>query len=428
MQLGCWRCHDPIHDPQISLLTPSFFSSSHVIANCTPAPPAFTKRTLLFLQTVQFQSSLPLRYQHQNPAQNSLSYTATTETIASQRPPAHPRLSYSAPATMPLCHIVTIAPPTLLLATLAILVILSQKLSLTVRRSPRDVSAVHLSSASVAQEVPADVRGGTNLVYWTPHKTGSTSMRWWLKDVAREIGAELIGMRFLYPYSRTMDHEQRANFLLDGTTCAFVMGHIRVPSFLKRFDERRLGAVVTTTRATFPTLASKFFHRTDGELSVRALRAFAFIRSTRASTWFYHWHDSNPCEPLEYYDGLKDCRLDGGAVEERARGIAERIDCVVDTDDPEEDVRALCRQMGLSSSNCPRYADRNVAQGRSLYDDLYNISHVRQALGNNFYVTDVLRSQLMMKRCRFFASGNLSSTLGPARWPTVSCKSQTISN
>lgn len=305
-----------------------------------------------------------------------------------------------------------------------------EEVSFTYRRGAREPSASQERpvSANVARGVSVGARGGPNLVYWKPHKTRSSSMRAWMNIVSEKVGTEMIGLDVYYPYSPFIDHERRANFLRDGVSCAFVTGHIRIPRFSERFDERRMGAVVTTTRDALNTLASKFFHRTDGVLSPRALRSLRTVRSTPARRWFYYWHDSNPCEPLEYYDGLKDCRLDGGDVEKRAREIADRMDCVVDTDDPDDDIRALCSQMGVSKKECPGFPERKVAKGRSLYDDLYDISHVKQVLKNNFYVTDVLRKQLMPRRCRFLASGNLTSSLGPARWPTVSCLSQTKSN
>lgn len=332
---------------------------------------------------------------------------------------------------LPLARKVDFAARSVQLATLIVVLIFLEQASFTYRnrsthgQPPR----LHRSSASVATAIGrqgvAQRQRGSNLVYWTPHKTGSTSMRTWLKTVAAALGADVSGAVIHYPYLKIGDHEERLQYVSNNVSCTLVMGHIRVPAFSERYDERRLGAVITTTRHAFNTLASKFFHRTDDSLTDDALRSLATTRSARARRWFYYWHDSNACEALEYYDGVRDCRLDGDDVEDRARRIAERIDCAVDMDDAEEDADALCAQLGLLEGTCPRFPTRNTERGESRYRQLYRLAHVTQVMQNNLYVADVLRRHLMAKRCRFLASGNLTSReFGAPRWPSVACKNR----
>lgn len=265
-------------------------------------------------------------------------------------------------------------------------------------------------------------RHSSNLVYWTPHKTGSTSMRWWLKLVAQKLGIRDVGGSIYYPFSNISDHELRLNLFSPNRTCNIVMGHIRAPPIAQRHDERKLGAVITTTRLAFNTLASKYFHRTAEKLTPTTLKSFQVIGNQVSRRWFLYWHDSNPCEPLQYYDGLDDCILDEPHIAYRVRQIVNRIDCSVDMDDPDLDIQAICQQLQISANNCPEFPERNTREGRSLYDDLHDLPHIRKSLDNNMYVTNMLRKSLMMKRCRFLHYGNLTPPgYEKPVWPSATC-------
>lgn len=316
----------------------------------------------------------------------------------------------------------------LTIPALITVVILVEEVSFTYRkRNYQPSEHTHTTPPSSSHPAPRTARlarDGSNLVYWTPHKTGSTSMRSWIRKVAATVGANMTGKGVYYPYSDFLDHAERLSASQNGAGCAFVIGHIRVPPFSERHDERKLGAVITTTRRSFNTLASKFFHRTADRLTEKSLKDFKSSSSRASRRWFFYWHDSNACEPLQYYDGLDRCELNDAALTERARSIADRIDCTVDMDDPDPDVAVLCEQLRVSNNDCPRFPERNTKPGRSLYDSLYDFPHIKAIIADNVRVTDVLRDQLMMKRCRFFPNGNLTSGGYDApRWPSLGCSS-----
>lgn len=269
------------------------------------------------------------------------------------------------------------------------------------------------------------VREGHNLVYWTPHKTGSTSMRNWLKHVAETLQLH-ISITHKYPNKPFEDHRQRYD-RLKLKKCAFLAGHIRVRSVHLRNNELHLGAVITTIRDPFAMLMSKYFHRTRGRLTTGTLQHFADPGSHLSRLWFFYWNDVDPCEQLRYYDGEEGCELDQRdgvmtAIEKRARAIADRIDCVVDTDDPAHDLDSLCRQMSLGESECPQMPVLNVKKGNTLYDKILTFPHIKAVMMRTANVTIALRNALMKRRCRFLDDGSLTTPgAEPPQWPFKGC-------
>lgn len=269
------------------------------------------------------------------------------------------------------------------------------------------------------------VREGHNLVYWTPHKTGSTSMRNWLANVAERLQID-ISITHKYPNKPFEDYRQRYDHL-KLKTCTFLAGHIRVRASHLRNNELRLGAVITTIRDPFALLMSKYFHRTRFILTNGALQHFADPGSRLSRLWFFYWNDLDPCEQLRYYDGEQGCELDQRdgvmtAIEKRARAIAERIDCVVDTDDPAHDLDSLCRQMSLGESECPQIPVLNVKKGNTLYDKMLTFPHIKAVMMRTANVTISLRSALMKRRCRFLDDGSLTTPgAEPPQWPFKGC-------
>lgn len=295
--------------------------------------------------------------------------------------------------------------------------------------------SVRMLSSASKLHLPPSERVASNLIYWKPHKTGSTSLRSWLITVADTLQLPLHKTDH-YPNSDISDHYDRLRSLnthKDGR-CSIFAGHVRVPEVSSRVDERderSLGAVVTTTRNALNTLASKYFHRTGRDLSRPDLEWFKKTKSQQSRLWFFHWNDHDPCEVLRYYDGLNGCDLEQKSLEQRTLGIAKRIDCVVDTDDPDEDLWALCRVMGIEDrEKCPEYPNRRAKDYRTLYDDLFAIPHIREVVKSSLRVTETLRDQFLKRRCRFLQLGDVGEgtlkedvKLGaPPRWPYHGCE------
>lgn len=257
------------------------------------------------------------------------------------------------------------------------------------------------------------------LVYWTPHKTGSTSMRFWLKSIRKLLSLPSTGSSKYYPFSNYTDHYSRLQ-QFPSLNCGILMGHIRISKLELRHDELLLGTVITTTRSPENTLASKFFHRTPASLN--SLKPYYSNLSTLSRHWFFFWHDSDPCEPLQYYDGLRECSLHHSYLRNRITNIASRIDCVVDMDDPIADLQQICFSVGIHAQECPTFPERNVKEGRNYYEDLFQIPHIYRAAEENLNVSKMLWNHLMTRRCRFLSTGNLTlSQYSPPRWPSKNC-------
>lgn len=174
-----------------------------------------------------------------------------------------------------------------------------------------------------------------------------------------------------------------------------------------------MGSVITTTRDAQRTLASKYFHRT--KRSLRAdVQSLANEKSSAARLWFFHWHDYDPCEQLRYYDGIPGCNL--ADIPSRAADIAARMDCVVDTDDPEPDLKVLCAEMRIEE--CPPFPRKNV-KGDG-YEMLFDAEHVGEALRRVLWVTKLLRKELRGRLCRDFDGVGIKG-FGRARFPYKGC-------
>lgn len=269
------------------------------------------------------------------------------------------------------------------------------------------------------------VRTAFHLIYWTPHKTGSMSMRQWLRDISRQLHVALRpGQR--YPNANFTDWSELAGFIARRPgTCSVVTGHIRIRDSRLRPDERALGAVITTFRRPLDALASKYFHRTTVKLG-RDISQWADINSLTARLWFLYWNDHDPCEQLRYYDGQDGCDL--ATVPQRVADIARRIDCAIDMDDPGEDLSALCSVMKLP--HCKEFPFVNSRSGGSAYDDIYSISHVRKAVERVARVSAILRDAFIERRCRFLkVEGKLhTDDAEPPKWPYPGCNNGTTSS
>lgn len=242
-------------------------------------------------------------------------------------------------------------------------------------------------------------------------------MRVWLKEVSQQLGSKFTAGGY-YPNRRFEDHHARARRM---GNCSLITGHIRVPSVSKRRNELELGAVVTSVRDPYKLLASKFFHRTRNSLKESDLELYRDQSSKESRIWFFHWNDYDPCEQLRYYDGEDGCDMSG--LPRRIKAIVNRIDCVVDIDDPIPDIKALCNVMKLDDSTCPSFPQANQQSHRSLYDDLLAIEHVRRVVERVARVTQMMRDQLLNRRCRFLGTPNLPSLprMHPPQWPYLGC-------
>lgn len=269
-------------------------------------------------------------------------------------------------------------------------------------------------------------RDGFNLVYWTPHKTGSTSMRLWLSDVAKELELK-IGLAHKYPNKLHEDHHARAKRMGLLNRCGFIAGHIRVTPVRSRNNELRLGAVVTTVREPYLLLASKYFHRTRTRLDQKALAQFHDPSSQTSRKWFFYFNDLDPCEQLRYYDGLEGCVY--SKLDDRVRRIADRIDCVVNTDDSKADLVAICNKVGLNSSangggECPRMTIANRKRDLKRYKELMKIPHIVKVMERTVYVTQKLTNALLKRSCRFFDDPDIkleTPGMQPPNWPFKGC-------
>lgn len=148
------------------------------------------------------------------------------------------------------------------------------------------------------------------------------------------------------------------------------------------------------------------------------------LKHTSAEEFFFHFNDYDACEPYRYYDGIEGCDLREEVLRMRAGRIAERIDCVIDSDDSGDDIDALCSMMGLEGNMCPVYEQSNVRAGGE-YGEILKFKHVREILERVSKPYEYLREALMERRCRFMKDGELESVLGfeKANWPQPGCRS-----
>lgn len=205
-----------------------------------------------------------------------------------------------------------------------------------------------------------------------------------------------------------------------GRNCSIIAGHIRMKNVADRRHEGELGAVLTTTRDTKDTLVSRYFHTRMKNISAE-LEDLKDPDNERSFIWFFHFNDYDPCEPFRYYDGIEGCDLT--SLKERAAAIANRIDCVVDTDDPEKDYAALCKLMRLPRSRCPETPTKNVRAAKE-YADLFQYRHLTEIMERVSRVYDVLRDALLERRCRFLVDGTGRTMPGfeEPRWPGAGCR------
>lgn len=362
----------------------------------------------------------PFLYHHYN------STTATDRHPSSKQP----RSSSSSP-------IAASSSRLLLLILLTLFLLLC---TTTLIRTPLSILLLHLrhhhhhqSSIYYNPPSPPITRSARVLFYWKPHKTGSTSVRSWLLSVAKILNVTLYKTPY-YPYSEVRSHVEHLRYLAlknpkrkkddrlqqQGMPhCAILAGHIRVPSVLSstkenekeeliRPDERMLGSILTSTRRSFDTLASKFFHRTGTNMT----SPHQFLSTTTSSSssslsllqhWRFHWHAVSPCEPLAYYDGIYDynCNLSFAAIHSRAHAIAQRVDCVIDTNDFLPDLLALCAVMHIPQGKCPRFGQRRIKHYSMFYDRIKKVKEVMWSVRWHVYVMDVLRFYLRQRRCRY---------------------------
>lgn len=230
--------------------------------------------------------------------------------------------------------------------------------------------------------------------YWTPHKTSSSSLRGFFKRLATIKSFEAINFNCYYPYcSRSYLDEA-----LSGAPQKIYYGHHHVKNFNSTLTPNMIPPnilSVSSIRLPLDVMTSKYFHRTSHELEDPSI--FKDIRGAAARQWYFHWHDYNLCEPLEYYDGDRNCDLH--SLDERIERISEVVDCVIDADDSRPDVEAICKKFDVKE--CPGEINANV-HGASLYGDLHKIEHILEVLVNASGPTEMLYNRLKQKRCRTF--------------------------
>lgn len=266
-------------------------------------------------------------------------------------------------------------------------------------------------------------REGHNLVYWTPHKTGSTSMRYWLKSVADILELKL-HIHHRYPNNHYEDFHSRAK-RMGLESCDFLAGHIRITPQRSRENELKLGAVISTIRDPYALLASKYFHRTRKKMTTGNLKKYKDPKSQLSRLWFFYWNDYDPCEQLRYYDGLYGCDL--LTLSTRIRKISERIDCIVDTDDSQPDLKSLCHVMGLPDDQCPEMPNENIGSHRTVFNIFIRIPHIRQVMQLTVNITTELRNAFLQKSCRHLNEQDhglrflKTPGMEPPKWPYKGC-------
>lgn len=234
----------------------------------------------------------------------------------------------------------------------------------------------------------------SSIWYWTPHKTSSSSLRGFLKRVAPQIDYDLYNVRETYVYGM----KDCLKSTLSGTPRRIYIGHCHIKNTnggihapMIPMDTLSLSSI----RNPFDVMTSKYFHRTAEELVDP--KVFADIRSPESRYWYFQWHDYNRCEPLEYYDGDMNCDLNN--LEERIEKISEVVDCVIDADDADPDLHAICEKFKVP--RCPRQIQANV-HGAPLYSEIHQYWHIREILANASGPTMMLYNRLKEKRCRTF--------------------------
>lgn len=239
-------------------------------------------------------------------------------------------------------------------------------------------------------------------------------MRQWLRDVGEAHQIPVSISDIYYPFSEFTDWHARAeNDQGDLMSCTLLGGHIRIPPISERRDERQLGRVVTTTRNAFNTFASKYFHRMRRDME----DDIAIVGNENSRRLFFYFNDLDPCELLQYYDGVLGCPLH--TIESRIATIADRIDCVIDSDDPDEDISKLCEMMGVKKK-CPPFPYKN-SNGKERYRQLQESEHITVAMERVVKVGRKLREALMEKRCRFLDENDIVE----GGWPKQGCLDHT---
>lgn len=277
-------------------------------------------------------------------------------------------------------------------------------------------------------------REGNNLVYWTPQRTGSSSIRAWLWAVAAVLRIDTAASFSFMNNTDEDDHRMR-HTRLGVPRCSFLTGHINARNVNERDNELKLGAVITTIRDPAALLTSRYFYRGGNRFSKKALDGYSDSKSRVSRLWFFYWNDRDPCEQLRYYDGLPGCAMKSiTGLQRRARSIAERIDCVIDTDNPRKDLAALCRRMTLDDEECPTYRRRRrrrKGDREEMYEKLLNFSHIREAVSRHLMVASMLRDELAKRKCRFLDDDSEIELRTPRadapQWPTKMCSNVTSS-
>lgn len=240
-------------------------------------------------------------------------------------------------------------------------------------------------------------REGHHLVFWAPMKTGSSSMRTWLRLVARQMGwLQTNGPFYLFADVTDWANMTHEPVVVRNASCSVNNGHIRVRAVHERFDELALGAVITTMRGALGQLASTYFYKLKRSAAVD-VPSMTTVHAPASQIWFYFWDVFDPCMFLRYYDGLPGCDL--AVLSARIESIAARIDCVVDADDPAPDLRALCAVMHVSE--CPDSQKRKVVATGELYAQLFAVPFLREAVAEAEHVLTLLNEALSKRRCRF---------------------------
>lgn len=308
-------------------------------------------------------------------------------------------------------------------ASLAFLVFLALAFLLAFR--PTSLDRLPDLRAAVSPP-PPPVRIAHNILYWKPHKTGSTSAKLWMDALA---AAANLRLKFFAPRAYLFQAPTDLATRAGDANCTIFLGHILTRDVHSRTHEASRGAVITTTRDAYNYLCSKYFHTSEGSYNTH-IEGLEHRDTIEARLWWSRWLIYDRCETYRYYDGLQGCPAEPAALHARAEAIAERIDCVIDTEDPQPDADAICKVIGLE--HCPEFGSSNTRISPEVgYEKLLDIKHIKKALDGPAAVIQILRDALLKRRCRLMtAPGKVydsSSTMGnlpPAKWPTTNCVAQ----
>lgn len=281
------------------------------------------------------------------------------------------------------------------------------------------------SGSSASRPLPGvpKLRNSSNIIFWSQEKTASSSTKWWFVKLGSlaDLSASFYGAP-KYFYSKPTDHATR----IGSRACSILGGHINVRDIHSRPHEAAFGVIISNTRNAEDLLCSKYFHVSERNY-VDMLPELMNQSSTASYNFWSRFRSYDPCELYRYYDGLLGCDVDEQQLSARAKAIADRLDCVIDADDPQRDADSICVMLGVK--DCPEFPAVNYRSRRQegAYASLLQLPHIQAAMNYSVRVVRILHATLMTRRCRFLTEGSGQKivqprlTLGnmpPPRWPS----------